>query len=92
MQSLSDRNVIYFATDYGVYRYNDIIFICGDANGDGSINILDITFIINYLYKGGPAPDPAESADVNNSGSVNILDVTYLINYIYKEGAEPSCP
>jgi len=66
-------------------------YVCGDADGDGSVNILDVTFLINYLYKEGPAPDPLESADVDYSGSINILDVTYLINYLYKDGPEPIC-
>jgi uncharacterized protein (TIGR02145 family) len=30
---------------------------CGDVNNSGSINILDVTYLINYIYKGGPAPD-----------------------------------
>jgi hypothetical protein len=93
MLSLLDRNVIYFGTDYGVYRYNDIMpFICGDANGDTTVNILDITFLIAYLYQGGPAPDPMNSADVNSDGAVNILDITYLIAYLYQGGPEPNCP
>ncbi|MEW5922775.1 MAG: right-handed parallel beta-helix repeat-containing protein, partial [Candidatus Zixiibacteriota bacterium] len=68
-----------------------VIFICGDANGSQSVNILDVTFIISYLYKGGPPPDPADAADVNNDGAINILDVTYLISYLYKGGPEPIC-
>lgn len=30
---------------------------CGDVNNSASVNILDVTYLINYLYKGGPAPD-----------------------------------
>jgi C1A family cysteine protease len=67
-------------------------FICGDADGDETVNLLDITFIINYLYKGGPAPDPIASADVNGNGVVNILDATQLINYLYNSGPAPDCP
>lgn len=66
--------------------------VCGDADGSGAINILDATFIINYLYKGGPAPVPGEAGDANGSGTINILDVTALINYLYKGGPEPVCP
>jgi hypothetical protein len=65
---------------------------CGDVNRDGGINILDITFLINYIYKGGPPPVYPHLADVNNSGEINILDITYLINYVYKGGAVPTCP
>jgi len=67
-------------------------FSCGDVDAGGSVNILDATYIINYLYKGGPAPNPPGSADVNGSGSTNILDVTYLINYLYKDGPALMCP
>ena len=67
-------------------------FICGDVNFDTVINILDITCLINYLYKDGPSPIPLESADVNNDTVINILDITYLIDYIYMGGPEPNCP
>ncbi len=30
---------------------------CGDVNSSGTVNILDVSFLINYLYKGVPAPD-----------------------------------
>jgi hypothetical protein len=66
-------------------------FICGDVNGTGTVNILDITFLINYVYKGGPAPDPVEAGDTNGNGVINILDITYLINYVYLGGPAPIC-
>ncbi len=63
----------------------------GDANDDSNVNILDITGIIAYLYKGGSAPVCLNEADVNNSCSVNILDITYLIAFLYKGGPAPTC-
>nr|MBN2276541.1 aryl-sulfate sulfotransferase [candidate division Zixibacteria bacterium] len=69
-----------------------VAFICGDPNNSGSVNILDVTCLINYLYRDGSSPVPEESGDVNNSGGVNILDATYLINYIYRSGPDPVCP
>jgi len=61
----------------------------GDANGDTNINILDITHIINYLYRSGPAPEPIEAGDPDCSGGVNLLDITTIINYLYRDGPEP---
>nr|MBN2278085.1 hypothetical protein [candidate division Zixibacteria bacterium] len=63
----------------------------GEANNSGSINILDATYIINYLYKSGPAPKPYAkcSGDANCNCAVNILDATFLINYLYKSGPAP---
>jgi uncharacterized Ntn-hydrolase superfamily protein len=67
-------------------------FLCGDANGNGIINILDITYIVSYLYKNGPAPIPvAKAGEANGNDVVNILDITYLINYVYKGGPAPIC-
>ncbi|MEW5924154.1 MAG: dockerin type I repeat-containing protein [Candidatus Zixiibacteriota bacterium] len=65
--------------------------LCGDANDNGFINILDVTYLIQYLYRGGPPPPKPDMADVNNSGSINILDVTYLIQYLYRGGPAPNC-
>jgi sugar lactone lactonase YvrE len=66
-------------------------YICGDSDGDRTINILDIVYLINHLYKSGPPPEPIESVDVNSDMDLNILDVVYLINYIYKSGLAPNC-
>jgi len=67
------------------------VSMCGDADGNGSINLLDVVFIINYLYKGGPEPWPVGSMDCDGNALMNILDVTYLINYLYKGGPPPVC-
>lgn len=67
-------------------------FVCGDANGNGSLNALDVTFLINFIYKHGPAPNPLQSGDVNRSGTINALDVTFMINFLYKHGPAPNCP
>jgi len=69
-----------------------VTFICGDANGDGAVNILDISFLIAFLYLEGPPPDPEEAADVNSDGAINVLDITYLIKFLYLSGSEPNCP
>jgi hypothetical protein len=67
-------------------------FICGDANHNGFVNIQDITYLINHLYKGGPAPVPSwQAGDVNHSGNLNIQDITYLINFLYKGGPAAAC-
>jgi hypothetical protein len=58
-------------------------FICGDANGDGKVDLLDILFLISYKFKGGPAPDPLLSGDADWDGKVDLLD---------KGGSAPNCP
>jgi hypothetical protein len=53
--------------------------LAGDANGDGVINILDVTVILNDILEISPAPG---NGDCNGDGQVNILDVTCVLNII----------
>lgn len=70
----------------------------GDANGDGNdANILDLNFIVNYLFRfsGNPGPCPEES-NMNGDGAANpnVLDLNYLVNFIFRfSGTAPGpCP
>jgi hypothetical protein len=69
-------------------------YLCGDADGGGNVSISDAVFIINYIFAGGAAPDPLESADADCSGNVAIGDAVYLVNYIFGGGPSPcaACP
>jgi hypothetical protein len=62
---------------------------CGDANGDENISVGDAVFLISYIFKGGPAPDPLCIGETNDDGGINIADVVYLISYIFKGGPPP---
>jgi agmatine deiminase len=69
-----------------------LVYLCGDANGDGALNIFDITSLIAYLYIDGEPPYPMQAGDINSADDINIFDVTDLISYLYLGGAEPNCP
>lgn len=64
-------------------------FVCGDANGDDFPNVGDAVFLINYVFKSGPPPDPLDAGDANCDIIVNIGDAVYLINYVFKGGPAP---
>jgi formylglycine-generating enzyme required for sulfatase activity len=53
----------------------------GDANGDGKVNIADVTELINLLLS-GDAEVGNGCVDVNADGVLNISDVTALINHL----------
>ncbi|SYZ74407.1 exported hypothetical protein [Candidatus Zixiibacteriota bacterium] len=95
---------LFFGTQYwwkvkaadrtGLYTYSSDVksfrtWKLGDANGNWAVNILDVAYIINFLYNEGPSPVPKYAADINGNCAVNILDVSYLINYLYKSGPAP---
>ena len=66
-----------------------IIYVFGDANGDGLVDLSDIVYLISYLYKSGPAPDPLASGDPSADCLIDLADVIYLISYLYKNGPAP---
>ena len=71
----------------GVTNKSDIVYLevypapaaVGDVNGDGDVNIGDVTALIDLLLSGNLS-NPA--ADCNNDGEVTISDVTTLIDYL----------
>ncbi len=68
------------------------IYHSGDATNDGTIDLSDAIWILNYLYKSGPEPDPLESGDATCDGLVDLADAVRLLNYLFKAGPPPCCP
>jgi hypothetical protein len=64
--------------------------ICGDCTGDGLVTAADVVYLIGYLFRSGPAPDPLCLGDVTCDGDVMAGDVVYLISYLFRAG-EPPC-
>jgi len=64
----------------------------GDIDqGDPSCNVADLTFLVNYLFGGGPVPECMHEANVNGDPlvAINIADLTYLVDYLFNGGPEP---
>nr|MBN2276385.1 VCBS repeat-containing protein [candidate division Zixibacteria bacterium] len=79
-------------SDYSdIFAVYIVDFICGDADGGGSVNLLDAVYLIHYLYRNGPPPDPESAGNVNQDNRINLLDVGYIINYLHRNGPEPVC-
>ncbi|UCD17034.1 MAG: VCBS repeat-containing protein [Candidatus Zixiibacteriota bacterium] len=70
----------------------DYHYLNGDANRDESVNLLDILFLIDYLYGSplGPAPDPPGAGDANCDLDINLLDILYLIDHLYGSPPGPA--
>lgn len=70
--------------------------IRGDCNNDGQVNpnILDLNFLVNRIFRGGPSAVCLLEGDCNGDGtSQNIIDLNFLVNRIFRGGPlPPSCP
>lgn len=70
----------------------------GDVNHSGEVNVADITYMIDFIFFGGPTP-PCQvdytfpEADVDVSNSLGVGDLVYLVDYLFFGGPPPvPCP
>lgn len=67
--------------------------VSGDLTMDGEVLVNDITFFVDYLFRGGDAPQLLEIADCDGSGGdPNVADITRLVSFLFKGGAAPVHP
>ena len=73
---------------------------CGDIDnsGDPTPTLSDLSYLISYIFRGGPPPASLESADVDGSDTAGdepavptVGDLTYLIRYLFRSGPAPIC-
>lgn len=82
--------------DMDTYMYSEMVYLeyeipaldgsvtslRGDVNGDGAVNISDVTAMIDGLLTDNWDGKNYDNADCNENGSVNISDVTSLIDFL----------
>ena len=75
---------------YGLQGYvHTAAFRHGDDDADGDLDVSDVIYEINFLFKGGPRPKPPEVGDVNCDNDHSVSDVIYKINFLFKGGPKP---
>jgi len=77
-------------------RFNDgspflasgtVVFIghrSGDINGDGALNLLDLTLLVDIVFRGADWIVNVEYADLDGDGIIGILDVSRAVNLLYQ--------
>lgn len=69
------------------------LFIRGDGNRDGRVNLADAALTILYLFRGDVTSPPCEdAADVDNSGRIELSDPIRLLVYLFLDGPPPAPP
>jgi hypothetical protein len=80
-----------FGINSGYWQETIYGFLRGDVNCDGIINLGDVIYLLNYLFKNGPEPRIYAAGDANCDDTIELGDVIYLLNYLFKSGPEPGC-
>jgi len=67
------------------------LFLRGDANGDGRVNLSDAVKILYYVF-GLAQIACAGAAGANDDGAVDVADPIYVLEYLFGAGPPPPPP
>ncbi len=68
------------------------VFVRGNSNDDGTLDIADPVFTLAHLFLGGTPPPCSDAADANDDGAVDISDAVYTLDFLFRGGPEPPPP
>ena len=68
------------------------LFIRGDANADGVVDISDAQATLGYLFLGTVAPFCLDAADANDDGMLNVADPVRTLDWLFRGGAPIPAP
>ena len=67
-------------------------YIGGDINGDGVLDVSDLTCLVGYMFEGNYCVCTKDAGDVNNDcHGPDISDLTYYIDWLFAGGPLPQC-
>lgn len=70
--------------------FSHAIFLRGDSNTDGEVDVSDAVYSLGYLFLNGPAPRCLDAADANDDGSLDLTDpVVGLVGVFTRISAIP---
>ena len=71
---------------------NAALFVRGDVNASGEIDITDPICVLNNLFLGSCEFSCLDSADVDDDGSVNLTDAIFLLGFLFNGSGQPPPP
>ena len=78
----SDENEQKLTFDDCSFNISVINYTTGDANGDGSIDVMDVVKMVSHIMGRNPSSFNQIAADIDGNGKVNVMDLVNLINLI----------
>ena len=85
-----------YSRDHGTLTFDivspDFLFLRGDANGDGAIDVADAVRILNVLFLGEAVGSCPAALDFNGDSDTDIADAISSLSYLFSDGAPPVAP
>lgn len=62
----------------------------GDILDEDGVNVVDLSYLVDYLFRSGPPPACLEAGNVDAltgpGGPIDVADLSYMVEYLFKEG------
>ncbi|MEC8895956.1 MAG: hypothetical protein VX675_06505 [Planctomycetota bacterium] len=68
------------------------LFLRGDVDDNGFVNLTDAVSLLLYLFQQGNEPSCTDSTDIDDNGFVNLTDGVSLLNHLFRAGPAPQAP
>jgi len=68
------------------------VFVRGDVDSSGAINLSDGVNLLLFLFQQGTPPACADAADVDDSGTPTLTDAVVIFQWLFQQGAPPPEP
>jgi hypothetical protein len=69
-----------------------LVFVRGDSNDDGHVDISDAVCVLNWLFLGAPESGCVAATNTNGDETADISDAVYLLGHLFLGGAAPVPP
>jgi hypothetical protein len=63
------------------------LFLRGDVDQNGALEISDPIGTLGYLFLGSQTPGCLDAADANDDGALNLTDALYSLSFLFSGGA-----
>ena len=68
------------------------LFLRGDVDDNGFVNLTDAVSLLLYLFQQGNEPSCLDSTDIDDNGFLNLTDGVSLLNHLFRAGPAPQPP
>ena len=93
------NGVLHVSTDRGTIHtfrepgsFDGEVFVRGDANVDGVLDISDGITVLLHLFVGKSALVCEDHGDADDSGALDVTDAIYMLDYLFQNGEPPAAP
>ena len=68
------------------------LFLRGDSDRSGTVDISDAVATVDYLFLGGPPAACLDAADANDDSRLDLADPIFCLDFLFRGGGAPPPP